>query len=237
MKINCLNCGKRISVTEQDCICKYCGYYNRQAAGKPKSSRQKQGRNDEKPAEKMKEKSSEFIMSRQSKKVLLIIAITLALLVQLVGVFVFLVARNVQAKRAANGEVLESHVFSDSTGILLLDGGRTLELGDVEIVDWQYGGLPDGYQLIRLPFVLKQTDYNEDYYYYTYLNVAGNYIDNIQSYYQLTYFAPEDYVDALGQDAMLYMIPAEYTSGELCIYVENEEDQFETKYVVPLVWK
>lgn len=227
MKINCLNCGKKIRVTKEDCICKYCGYYNRQSLDDTDSN--------DSGGNKAQAEESEFILSKVAKKRLLLVAIILVFLVQLAGVIMFFAARILQEIRAANNEVLENTSLLEDSGEFLLDGGATLKLGDAQVVDWQYGGLPDGYQLIRVAYELISTDIDIDY--DTYLHVGEDYIEDMTSYYRLIALAPEEYVDSLCMGGILYMVPTEYTTGELCIYVENDRGQFERKYAVLLDWE
>ena len=111
-------------------------------------------------------------------------------------------AKREQDKVAESGEILKEQLFTDSTGVFLLDGNDVMELKAAEIVDWQYGGLPDGYQLIMIPYSVERTNLS---------NPSGLFLQVGDGYYgrgeKRTYGGvPEDeYVDRLEADTGGYV--------------------------------
>ncbi len=111
-----------------------------------------------------KEKTAEIIMSKRAKRE--------------------------QDKVAEGGEILKEQLFTDSTDVFLLDDNDVMELKAAKIVDWQYEGLPDGYQLIMIPYSVERTNLSNQS--GIYLQVGDSYIKNVMSY-TLCNFATEEY--------------------------------------------
>lgn len=239
MKITCLNCGKKINVEDNSGICRFCGYYNRQyPADYHKNNPPENAMKETKHAPQ--DIKGEFILSDQSKKIFLRVMVCVFLAVQIVGGAFYLYFRCSYNKKSEQAGVIEPTYFTGIGSVLALESSDTLQFTDCYRLDWGYEGLPDGYQLICVPYVFNQQDYA--CFYDVYLYVAGYYIEPVREYI-LESFTPSEYVEKMqftddldnGSGTLVFLVPAEYDSGEIAIY-SSVDDTIAQKLVGALSW-